>query len=218
MPFPSPSPSPHHSQRPSLPHPCQLPASLPPCLPRFQRAQIRSATCATLPSPLPRYSTLKVTATLVGRNPPPCRALPPQKPTAYAHLGLVIYPSRIPPTAASSNLFIRTLLLPCLALSCRAILLHLAAIRTSPGPAASISQYTVSHLPRPTQRAPSPILSLPLSLSPTSTSPCSTWIFLQAVLCRRAIDGTCQITGPNFIVETLFSDSLAAVHDSGAVV
>lgn len=131
MPFPSRSP---HTTRPSSSILSTLPClpSLPPCLPRFQRAQIRSATCATLSSPLPRYfNTTRLPPLWLDATHPPVQD-PPPKPTAYTYLGLVIYSSRIPPTAASSNLFIRTLLLPCLALSCRAILLLLAAIRLHP--------------------------------------------------------------------------------------
>lgn len=154
------APSPQQSQH-------LLPASLPPQVPaspdplRYLRYATQSAT--TL------FNTLQVTATLVGRNPPPGPGHPPPKPTAYTYLGLVIYPSRIPPTAASSNLFIRTLLLPCLALSCRAILLLVAAISLQYDQYLQhlSAQYRICHVRHN-------VLSRTLCLSVSSSSLCST--------------------------------------------
>lgn len=126
--MPLPSRSPHQSPRVPAP---SLPPLPPPCLPASPgSSEPRSAPLPALRYPV-RYHAIQHTPGYrhSGWPQPTPRSRPsPPKPTAYTYLGLVIYPSRIPPTAASSSLFIRTLLLPCLALSCRAILLLVAAI------------------------------------------------------------------------------------------
>ncbi|KAH8783334.1 hypothetical protein F5883DRAFT_680525 [Diaporthe sp. PMI_573] len=159
-----------------------LPSSL--ALPRFERAQIRSATCTTLSSPLPRlFNARKVTATLVGRYPPPCQLPPLQADSPATYLGLVIYPSRIPPTAASSNRFIRTLpfTLSCLVLSCRAILLLLAAIRFLYNQIQYLQHLSASIAICHVRHNVLSICTAPHRTAPSllfSSSLCSTWVHL----------------------------------------
>lgn len=207
--MPLPSRSPHQSPRvpaPSVYLPCLLPASLPPQVPaspdplRYLRYATQSAT--TL------FNTLQVTATLVGRNPPPGPGHPPpqsRQPTPtwvslYTQAASLLQPPRVIFLSAPSF----CLVLPCHPPPRR-------DIAPVPVSAASISQYRTCHVRHNVLSLSHPLFSFPLGAPLRSST-------YQPVPRERAIDGTCQITGSNFIVETLFSDSLAAVHDSGAII
>lgn len=154
MPFPSPSPSPHHFQHSSLPHPCQLPASLPPQVPespdplRYLRDATQSA--ATLFNTQGyRHSGWPQPTPLQG-PPPQSRQPTPTWVSLYTQAASLLQPPRV--TFLSAPSF-------CLVLPCLAVPSSSPRRDTHPSSICSIYQ-PVSHLPRPTQRAPSPILSL----------------------------------------------------------